>query len=176
MLDAHSAINQPAVEREGLVLREQPDFTIVQLGWFDKADEKALRDAFGVSLPKAGIASAGEDWLLMRIAPRQVWVVAHSLNAELPELPVSIVQTPLSSGRSRMALTGAQARDVLSRCAPLDFHGDEFKPGQFAMTGIHHTPVLIHCFARDVFHIYALRTFARAVWDMVADATSGLAR
>ncbi len=38
------------------------------------------------------------------------------------------------------------------------------------MTGIHHTPVLIHCTGENSFHIYALRTFALSLWEWLVDA------
>jgi len=40
----------------------------------------------------------------------------------------------------------------------------------FAMTGIHHTPVLVHCVSDNRFEIYALRTFALSVHDWLTDA------
>jgi sarcosine oxidase gamma subunit len=38
------------------------------------------------------------------------------------------------------------------------------------MTGIHHTPVLVHCTNENRFEIYALRTFALSVHDWLTDA------
>jgi sarcosine oxidase subunit gamma len=65
---------------------------------------------------------------------------------------------------------GGAARAVLSKGISLDFHPREFRPGQFASTGLHHTPVLVHCIGGDVFHVYAMRTFATSVWDWLRDA------
>jgi methylglutamate dehydrogenase subunit D len=49
-----------------------------------------------------------------------------------------------------------------------------FKPGQFVMTGFHHTPVTIHCIGDNSFHIYALRSFALTVWEWLCDAAEGV--
>jgi sarcosine oxidase gamma subunit len=38
------------------------------------------------------------------------------------------------------------------------------------MTGIHHTPALVHCTSENRFEIYALRTFALSVHDWLTDA------
>jgi sarcosine oxidase subunit gamma len=81
--------------------------------------------------------------------------------------------TSLSHSRTRIALAGAPARDVLARLVPLDFHPRAFAPGSFAMTGLHHTPVLIHCTGKTSFDVYALRTFAMSVWDAITDAAFG---
>jgi methylglutamate dehydrogenase subunit D len=56
----------------------------------------------------------------------------------------------------------------------IDFDAAHFKPGHFVMTGIHHTPVTIHCVSENSFHIYALRTFARNVWEWLCDVAEGL--
>ena len=82
--------------------------------------------------------------------------------------------TPLSSARCRIKVEGEKARAVLARAAAVDFSAKAFKPGQFVMTGIHHTPVLIHCTTADTFHVYALRTFALGVREWLVDAAEGL--
>jgi heterotetrameric sarcosine oxidase gamma subunit len=38
------------------------------------------------------------------------------------------------------------------------------------MTGLHHTPVLLHCTAEQRFELYAMRTFAMNVWEWLEDA------
>jgi len=53
---------------------------------------------------------------------------------------------------------------------PLDFHPEVFRVDHFALTGIHHTPVLIHRTAEDRYDIYALRTYAMTVWEWLTDA------
>jgi sarcosine oxidase subunit gamma len=80
------------------------------------------------------------------------------------------ILTPLSHSRTRIFIEGVAARDVLSKGIPLDFHTSVFKPGMFAMTGIHHTPVLLHCTSENRFEIYALRTFALSVYEWLTDA------
>ena len=39
-----------------------------------------------------------------------------------------------------------------------------------AMTGLHHTPVLLHCVSENRFELYAMRTFAFDVWEWLEDA------
>jgi sarcosine oxidase subunit gamma len=70
----------------------------------------------------------------------------------------------------RISLSGTPAREVLSMLIPVDLHQAAFTPGTVALTGIHHTPVTVHCTGQDAFDIYVMRTFAMTVWEMVTDA------
>lgn len=115
------------------------------------------------------------DSLLLRTGPDQIWVVGREgagLEQRLQQAVPSDMGAvaPLSHSRSRLFIEGAPARDVLMKGVPLDFHPDVFGIGQFAQTGIHHTPVLIHRTGTDRYEIYALRTFALTVWDWLIDA------
>ena len=179
MLKASSALfsAKPYVSPQ-LTIAEAPDFTLTQYA----GSEKELKKALG-ELPAIGVVQAS----LMRVSPTQVWSLApqdrHSRDSgNLPETPRDsrfrgndsaaggVFITDLSSSRTRIEISGAPARDVLAKCAAIDFHKSEFKPGTFAMTGIHHVPVLIHCVAGEIFQLYVLRTFALSIWDHVTDA------
>jgi methylglutamate dehydrogenase subunit D len=112
-----------------------------------------------------GIAVDSGGRTILRIGPRQAWIIGD------PPAPADgLALTPLSSSRTRFALQGTGARSLLAKCAAIDVHTKVFTPGRFAMTGIHHMPVLIHCIEPDVFHIYALRTFALSLWEVLVDA------
>ncbi len=78
--------------------------------------------------------------------------------------------TSLSHSRTRIFIEGEPAREVLARSIPLDFHPSAFVIGQFALTGIHHTPVLVHRSGEQRYEIYAMRTFALSVWEWLSDA------
>jgi methylglutamate dehydrogenase subunit D len=166
MLDVHSPLARASqFERNGVALSEAAGFTLTQLA----GDEKALKKVLGKFPNKVGQAVEAGDRTLMRIGPKQFWCVG-----EAPSAAEGVYLTPLSSGRTRLLLEGENARRVLAACALIDFHPDEFKPGKFAMTGIHHTPVTIHCIGENTFHIYALRTFALNVWEWLCDVAEGL--
>jgi methylglutamate dehydrogenase subunit D len=166
MLDVVSALaSVQSIVVNGAALSEEAGFTLTQVAGGDKDLKKAL----GKLPSKVGIALDHDGRTLLRIGPKQIWILGAA-----PEPTNNCYITPLSSGRTRIALSGAGARDVLSSCAAIDFHPSEFKPGQFVLTGIHHTPVTIHCIGENEFHIYALRTFARAVWDWLEDAAKGM--
>lgn len=166
MLDVRSALTAGTTAAiNNVTLAEASGFTLTQVAGSDKELKKAL----GKLPPAIGTVLEHNGRTLMRIGPKQLWVLGDA-----PAAATGCYITPLSSGRTRIALSGAAARDVLSSCAAIDFHPAHFKPGQFVMTGIHHTPVLIHCVDEDEFHVYTLRTFALAVWEWLADAAKGI--
>jgi heterotetrameric sarcosine oxidase gamma subunit len=162
MLKANSALEsaKPYVSAQ-LKIVEAPDFSLVQYA----GSEKDLKKALG-KLPTFGKLQEG----LLRISPTQILSLdRHSRESGNPQ-KAGLHLTELSSSRTRIAISGAPARDVLAKCAAIDFHKSEFKAGTFAQTGMHHVPVLIHCVSEDSFHIYVMRTFALSIWEHLTDA------
>jgi heterotetrameric sarcosine oxidase gamma subunit len=157
MLKAGSALaTAKPYKSNTLKIAEASDFILTQYA----GAEKDLKKALGKLPTRVGVVQDN----FLRISPTQIW----SLN-DAVEAPNCFV-TPLSSSRTRIEISGAPARDVLAKCAAIDFHPKEFKAGQFVMTGIHHVPVLIHCISAETFHLYIMRTFALSIWDFVTDA------
>jgi methylglutamate dehydrogenase subunit D len=166
MLDARSPLGSDAkFEREGIVLTEAGGFSLTQVA----GEDKALKKTLGKLPAKVGTVVEHEGRSLLRIGAKQFWILGDA-----PVASEGIYITPLSSGRTRILLEGPRARDLLSACALIDFNTREFKSGHFVMTGIHHTPVTIHCIGENNFHIYALRTFALNVWEWLCDISEGL--
>jgi methylglutamate dehydrogenase subunit D len=139
-----------------LKIVEAPDFSLTQYAGI----EKDLKKALGKLPVRVGIAQNN----LMRVRPAQIWSLNEAVDAP------NFFVTPLSSSRTRIEISGPPARDVLAKCAAIDFHKSEFKSGNFEQTGMHHVPVLIHCVEADTFHIYVMRTFALSIWDHITDA------
>jgi sarcosine oxidase subunit gamma len=163
MLDTRSTLGDlPAFEHGGLRIAEAPDFSLTQIA----GDEKDLKKALG-KLPDFGSVAELEGALVFRIAPAQVWVLGAQPSAK------GCYLTPLSSGRSRFVVEGEGARGLLAACAAVDFSAATSTPGTYAMTGIHHVPVLIHCVAENAFHIYVMRSFALSTWEWLCDAAVG---
>lgn len=149
-----------------LDIREAPGFTLTQAAGLDGGFEARLREVIGELPVRVGKAVETDGRTVMRIGPAQFWIIAP----QAEDLTGMGALTPLSSSRARILIAGAPARDVLAKGMALDFHPGTFTPGTFAMTGLHHTPVLVHCIGEDSFHLYALRTFAMSVWDWLTDA------
>jgi methylglutamate dehydrogenase subunit D len=167
MLDSRSPLGFDArFESNGVTLSEAADFTLTQVA----GDEKALKKALGKLFAKAGRSTEHNGRSTFRVGPKQFWVLGDTVDPG-----DGVYVTPLSSSRTRILLEGARAREVLAACALIDFDASHFKPEHFVMTGIHHTPVTIHCIGENSFHIYALRTFALNVWEWLRDVAEGLA-
>ncbi len=141
--------------------------------------ERVLPAVLGAPLPKAlsetVAVGAGR---VFRTGPEQFWIVGPSENGDGAEaqlrqaIPPTVgAVTSVSHSRTRIVIDGACARDVLRKGIPLDFDPEVFRVDQAALTGLHHTPVLIHRAGADRYEIYAMRSFALSVWEWLADAT-----
>jgi sarcosine oxidase subunit gamma len=111
----------------------------------------------------------------MRVGPEHFWIVGPESDDLAARLSQAVAPTvgsvlPLSHSRTRIFIEGPAAREVLTKGIPLDFHAGVFKVGQFALTGLHHTPVLVHRVAADRYELYAMRTFAHSIWEWLTDA------
>lgn len=171
MLEFRSPLaNARPYKSNSLVIHEVTGFSLIQAAGMSSDFEKKLSAILGKLPARAGIASSNDDRTLMRVGPTQFWLVGPQNDKIAAGLQKFCAVTPLSHSRTRIRLEGTPARDVLAKGIALDWHESVFKPGMFAMTGLHHTPVLVHCLAPDCFEIYALRTFALSVWEWLCDA------
>lgn len=149
-----------------LRIEEAPDFSLTQVS----GDEKELAGLLGPLPPSVGSAADNKGRAILRIGPRQFWVIAAADDDVARTLRGAVKVVPLSSSRTRILLEGAAARAVLAKGMAIDFHPSVFAVGHFVQTGVHHTPVTVHCIAEDAFHIYAMRSFAMSVWHWITDA------
>lgn len=160
--------------RRRLQLGEVRGWSLVQIAAFPGTMAR-IESILGAVPTMANEIMAAGDTVLLRIAPDQIWIIgpdASGLDARLQQAidPADGAVTPLSHGRTRIFIAGGSARDVLMKGVPLDFHPEVFRVGHFALTGLHHTPVLIHRVDDDRYELYALRTFALTLWEWLADA------
>lgn len=171
MLERRSALAsaKPYVSST-LKIAERPGFTLTQVAGLSPDFEAKLSAVVG-SLPET-VAKARIDGArtIFRIGPAQFWIVGPETDDAASRLHGQCAVTPLTSSRVRIALDGAPAREVLSRLMPVDLHPSVFTPGSVALTGIHHTPVTVHCTGENAFDIYVMRTFAVTVWEAITDA------
>jgi methylglutamate dehydrogenase subunit D len=164
--------------RRALKVGEVRDFILVQVLAFRGALPSllvAVQELLGELPSTLGETSTARSRLLFKTGPERYWVVS-SADEDLAGQLQSVVApevgavTSLSHGRTRLFIEGAVARRVLSTGLALDLHPDSFSVGAFALTGVHHTPVLLHRTAPDRYELYVLRTFAGWVWEWLTDA------
>jgi heterotetrameric sarcosine oxidase gamma subunit len=167
MLERRSALaTVTPYESATLQIGEARGFSVLQVA----GDPKAIAKVTGKLPVTVGIALERDARVIMRTGASQFWFVGPENDDLAVALRDVAMLTPLSHSRTRLYIEGLSARNVLAKGVPLDFHPSVFKSRMFAMTGIHHTPVLIHCVAESRFEIYALRTFAVSVYEWLADA------
>ena len=153
-----------------LEIAEHRGFTLTQVAGLDDAFETKFAALLGKLPTNVGIAVQSDARALMRIGPAQFWIIGPEADDLVLKLQGLCAVTPLSHSRTRIVIDGAPAREVLAKCMPLDFHPNAFTPGAFTMTGLHHTPVLVHSLSESRFEIYVLRTFAMSAWEWLTDA------
>jgi len=154
-----------------LQLGEARGFSLTQAASLGEGFRRAITPITGKLPSNPGIAIESNGRTIIRVGPDQFWFVGPENDDEFAtKLSRRCAMTPLSHSRTRIFLEGTPTRQVLAKGIPLDFHESAFKPRQFAMTGLHHTPVLVHCVDINLFHLYAMRTFALSVWDWLSDA------
>jgi len=140
--------------------------------------ERVLPAVVGAPMPKmlseTVAVGAGR---VFRTGPEQFWIVGPAENGDGAEaqlrqaIPAAVgAVTSLSHSRTRIVIEGAGSRDVLRKGIPLDFDPNVFKVDQAALTGLHHTPILIHRASADRYDLYAMRSFALSVWEWLTDA------
>ena len=140
--------------------------------------ERVLPAVVGAPLPRTlsetVAVGAGRVY---RTGPEQFWIVGPvedgaGAEAQLRQaIPAAVgAVTSLSHSRTRIVIEGAGSRDVLRKGIPLDFDPDVLRIDQAALTGLHHTPVLIHRAGADRYELYAMRSFALSMWEWLTDA------
>ena len=153
-----------------LSLGEVRNFTLTQVAGFGPAFEADIAAVAG-PLPQANDQAAeAQGRTVFRTGPLTFWFVGPENDDLAAKLAGKAIVTPLSHSRTRISIEGRAARDVLRKGVPIDLHESVFTPGKFAMTGLHHTPVLLHCTGESRFELYAMRTFALNLWEWLEDA------
>lgn len=138
--------------------------------------ERATQPLLGVDLPAdVGSAVTAGGRTIMKTGPEHFWVTMQSAEDITASLRAAVgpsvgAVTPLSHSRTRIFIEGAAARHVLCMGIPLDFHPDVFPVNRFALTGLHHIPILVHRSRAERYELYAMRSFALWIWEWLTDA------
>ncbi len=175
----HGAAERAGVDGAvGLAIGEVTGWTLTEIGVFpSKRDEaeKAIGNWLGAVPERVATPSETPNGLLIRTGPLSFWLLGPSngdqseaARTALSESATSIID--LTSSRTRLFITGERATDVLLKGIPIDLALASFPIGSIALTGVHHTPILLYRTAADRFEIFAMRTFALTVFEWLTDA------
>jgi methylglutamate dehydrogenase subunit D len=137
---------------------------------------QAVVEVLGAVPEKAGQSSVIRNRLLFRTGPEQFWVVS-AVDEDLTDALQYVLRagvgavTSLSHSRTRIFIEGPGAPQVLNTGIAIDLNTVLFPVGAVALTGAHHTPVVLHRVGAERYELYVPRTFAVWIWDWLTDAS-----
>lgn len=138
--------------------------------------EQAARPLLGGDLPtRLGKAISVNGRRLLKTGPEQFWIITRASEDLTTAFQAAVTQdigtvTPLSHSRTCIFVEGLSARELLATGIALDLHPNAFQLDSFALTGLHHTPILIHRSGDNRYELYVMRTFALWAWEWLTDA------
>jgi len=169
----NNSIHSTAHERHdalGVTLSSRPMAGLWQLsGWDD------FETAVSPSLEKLGLRELGNFQEAQQVKDGKAWRIAPDrllveTSLDLSEFNCSdLAVLDLSHARTVVKINGVLARTVLSQVTSVNVAEDQFQPGSFIQTGIHHVGVLIQCISQNDFEILVPSSWAESVWDFIFD-------
>lgn len=170
MLERRSALaDVTPVSGSRVSMDEVRGFSLIQVAAVDDAGLPPIAAVLG-ELPHHPHCNEAGGRRVFHTAPRQYWIVGPEGDDTGRRLAGAAIVTPLSHSRTRIFIEGPAAQEVLIKVLEIDLHETALQPGMFAMTGLHHTPILLHRVSATRFEIYPMRTFALNAWECLADA------
>ena len=147
--------------RPAIRIREVRGQFLAQLSVLAKVDgalDAQIRSVLGIGLPTTvNSQSVAERAKIKRIAPDQYWIDtsdAEPVERLAQALPASCALTELSQSRVRVVLEGPMVRTMLAKGISIDLHPDVFRAGDFALTALHHTTVLLERCGEDCYELW----------------------
>ncbi len=130
----------------------------------------------GAADPEARLARVadGTDHAVRRYAPSQWFIVGYSpldpavVREKDAALGADLRLSDQSSGRVRLAMSGARARELLAKGSSVDFSARAFPLGASAATLFNHIGVHVTRTRADRFELMVLRSFAQSLWEELA--------
>lgn len=128
---------------------------------------KALKEAFGLAMPKPTLSSVSGDRRLIQLTPDQFlliqtgdgWQVERHVNAALAGAAYTTDQSDVWVA---VNLSGPDTRGALERLCPLDLHANAFPRGAAARTSMEHMGVIIMRTGGDEFLLLSASSSARS--------------
>ena len=170
----------------GVLMGERPYRGLVNLRGpaGDKTFDSAVQKALGVALPSEPNSTTGQDDLrFFWLGPDEWWVVtpgdgpamADKLRAAVAGQKAAV--TDVSESRTCIHISGARARDLLSKGCPLDLHPRVFSAGRCAQSLCAKAMITLHQVEDDdakgggpAYDVYVLNSFAEYLWLWLEDA------
>lgn len=168
-----------AAGQRRLLLGEERGWSLVQLSAFPaRAAElrRTVSQSLGADLPpRVGEAAVVGSRVLMKVGADEFWIITRNDEDGVSALRTAVAPAigsviPLSHARTCIWIEGLCARAALATAITVDLDPEVFRPGSFALTGLHHTPILIYRSRESRYELYVMRTFAVWAWEWLTDA------
>ncbi len=160
---------------QSIILEMRPTNGLTQFAGWDDFDIALKPILARVGLTDGGsfkTAQATNGVTAWRIAPDKIWIEGATDLADYHS--DELVTLDLGHARTVITVSGKGARDLLACVISIDIGEAVFQDGDFVQTGIHGVGVLIQCRHSNRFDILVPSTWARAVWDLLADTSAFL--
>lgn len=179
MSNVVSALN--GVSRSGIASVEETGLrgmVTVRGELASKAMTKALKDVIGADVPgqrqivegsKGKVAWMSPDELLVICDHEAAEEIVAALNAALAGDQALVVN--VSDARAVFKVSGAYAREVLAKLAPVDLAPGVFEPGMMRRTRLAQVPAAFWMNADGSFEIICFRSVAQYVFDVLGVAS-----
>ena len=134
----------------------------------------AARRAFGLDPPETPRCAAAAGLTFLWAGPDQWMVRADGGDSDALAARLSQTFDGLASaaaqgdGRAALRVSGPRARDALAKGLPIDLHETVFKPGDVALSVVHH--IGVHLWQVDdapTYDIALFRSFAGSFWRWI---------
>jgi heterotetrameric sarcosine oxidase gamma subunit len=136
--------------------------------------EKARVQCGAATSPSPGKAVNGARDALLRIHPQRLWLLTPRDSAIAEKVSVEDgVTLDLSHARSIISVDAGIAEKLLSRFVAIDLRAERFAVDDVAATSLHRVPVVLWRRAEGI-DILAPRSFARSIWDALAETAARL--
>ena len=174
---ARVGAEQSAAGEFGIVLRERRPGSFVEIALWDGSPSvaKAVLKPTGVKTPpERGGSTSGRGGTVLYAGPGRYFVIAEQaglagkIAAAMPDGAGAVVD--LTHGRVGIRLEGAEVEALLQKGAALDLDARAFPVSATATVGIHHMSVTLLRVEADVFDLFAMSSFADAIWHWGCDS------
>ena len=118
-------------------------------------------------MPAPGRIAAGDGVVLVPIGPSIFLYLGAA-----PAAGAFAVEIEVSGGWTRLVIAGPAATRLLAKGCALDLHPSRFPPGSCAAAGFARLRTIIWRPEQDQFHMLVGRSYARALWDWLAEAAA----
>jgi sarcosine oxidase, subunit gamma len=140
----------------------------------DRAIRKAVKAVATVDMPGQGQVNCVENRGVCWMSPDELLVLCpyETVSADLAKIQTGVQKTralavDVSDARASFYISGAHAREVMAKLAPVDFSPAVFTLGMFRRSRMAQVPAAFWLRDADTFQIICFRSHAQYMFDLL---------